>query len=244
MRTLSATELLEVWEKGERQHPLDKALTLLAVTCPEREYIDLVHLSIGQRDALLLTLRQLSFGPEMVAYAACPTCRAELEFMINTEDLLRSHTPVDRHEHSVNLDGFEIRFRLPDSADLAKSVNSASIEAGKELLRRCVLETVHNTRKVPFEELPEATKSKIVEMIAESDPLSEVRIALNCTECGNPFAEVLDILSFLWEELSGQARQLLRQVHELARYYGWRESDILEMKPWRRQYYLDMVMNV
>jgi hypothetical protein len=66
---------------------------------------------------------------------------------------------------------------------------------------------------------------------------------LTCTECGTRFTEVLDILSYLWFELSSQAKGLLNQVHILGRYYGWRESDILAMKPWRRQYYLDLVTN-
>ena len=35
MRALSATELLTVWESGRNQIPLQRALTMLAVACPE-----------------------------------------------------------------------------------------------------------------------------------------------------------------------------------------------------------------
>ena len=31
------------------------------------------------------------------------------------------------------------------------------------------------------------------------------------------------------------------EVHVLASSYGWRESDILNMSAWRRQYYLDLI---
>ena len=42
-------------------------------------------------------------------------------------------------------------------------------------------------------------------------------------------------------ELATQAKRLLREVHFLARAYGWREADILAMSARRRQAYLEMV---
>lgn len=242
MRTLTATELLDVWEIGERQHPLDRAMTLLTIACPEKKYSELVHLSIGQRDALLFGVRELIFGPEMSAYTVCPECGVQLEFTVNTEDLFRNNTAAGFDGMSVKLEGHEIRFRLPDSADLAEIVNSGRKETGKELLKRCIVEMVPDNTET-MNALTGERISELGEMMATSDPLSEVKIALNCTDCGAGFTEVLDILAFLWQELSGQARGILNQVHLLARYYGWRESDILAMKPWRRQYYLDMITN-
>jgi hypothetical protein len=52
---------------------------------------------------------------------------------------------------------------------------------------------------------------------------------------------LFDIVSFFWTELSAQAKRLLREVHTLARGYGWREADILAMSARRRQLYLDLV---
>jgi hypothetical protein len=52
---------------------------------------------------------------------------------------------------------------------------------------------------------------------------------------------MFDIGAFLWEEIAAQARRLLREVHTLARAYGWREADILVMSAARRQAYLEMV---
>jgi len=51
-----------------------------------------------------------------------------------------------------------------------------------------------------------------------------------------------DIASFFWAEICVQAKRLLREVHTLARAYGWREMDILSMSPARRQFYLEMVI--
>ena len=40
---------------------------------------------------------------------------------------------------------------------------------------------------------------------------------------------------FLLRRLDGQAGQLLREVHVLARAYGWREPDVLALTPRRRR---------
>ncbi|MDY6795820.1 MAG: phage baseplate protein [Actinomycetota bacterium] len=241
MRTLPASELLDVWERGERQHPLDMALTLLEATCPEKERAYLMHLSIGQRDALLLTSRRINFGPEMEALATCPACGAQLEFMIDTSELQRAYKPADSIEQTMDVDDYSITIRLPDSVDLAEQINSGSMEPAGEILERCVLKIASGEEEVPLEELPKSVASTLVERMAELDPLSEIWVRLNCSECEHSFTMLLDILSFYWKELRVQARKLLKQVHVLAGYYGWREADILAMKPWRRQYYLDMV---
>jgi hypothetical protein len=52
---------------------------------------------------------------------------------------------------------------------------------------------------------------------------------------------VFDAGEFLWREVAARARRLVYEVHALARYYGWREADILSMTGRRREAYLEMV---
>lgn len=155
-------------------------------------------------------------------------------------ELLQQQTHSESDEQTARIDGFRIRFRLPYSLDLATCINSNSTE-GSELLKICILSITRRNKAVAFEDLSEAADSAIEEKIAEADPLSEIRIALDCFECGYHSTITLDILSFFWEELREQAKRLLNQVHMLARYYGWRETDILSMSSRRRQYYLEMI---
>ena len=72
------------------------------------------------------------------------------------------------------------------------------------------------------------------------DPLAAIDIPLDCLNCGHQWQPLFDIVSFFWTEIAAQARRLLREVHTLARYYGWREADILAMSAIRRQFYLEM----
>src|SRR5689334_633332 len=90
MRTLSGAELLDVWEAGQAQHALDRALVLLRSALPERGWDELGALSIGQRDLLLLALYQTSFGDALACYTECPECAARLEFSLRVADLQRS----------------------------------------------------------------------------------------------------------------------------------------------------------
>src|ERR687894_3129170 len=87
MRPLSECDLLRVWEVGEDQHPLDRALTLLAAACPELTWDELAALSIGQRDARLLALRERTSGPRLYGFVECPRCAEHLEFDVAVADL-------------------------------------------------------------------------------------------------------------------------------------------------------------
>jgi hypothetical protein len=63
---------------------------------------------------------------------------------------------------------------------------------------------------------------------------------LRCPTCGHSWHALFDIVAFFWAELASQAKRLLREVHTLARAYGWREADIVSMSARRRQLYLEM----
>lgn len=241
MRTLSPQELLEIWEEGQRLHPIDRALTLLATVCPERGQEELAKLSIGQRDALLFAIRELTFGPHLEAFCECPSCGAELELSLNTADLLDGGQGPTDPELSLKSEGFDIRFRPPNSLDLAASVNLGLAEGYKELLRRCVLQASQGDTEVAVESLPEAVTAVLASRMLESDPLSEVQLSLDCPACARSWSTLLDIGSFFWTELDWQARNLLREVDILARSYGWSEAEVLSLSARRRRRYIEMV---
>src|SRR5512136_680530 len=87
MRALSASELLSVWERGLAQSPVERALTLLVAANPESAPDDMARLSIGQRDAQLLTLREWMFGSQLVSLANCQECGEQLELAFDVSDI-------------------------------------------------------------------------------------------------------------------------------------------------------------
>jgi len=120
MRALSASELLSVWEIGSRQVPLQRALTMLAVACPEISSESLAGLTIGRRDARLLALREMTFGCEITGVTDCPECGETIELSFNSSDLRLLNETQPPNELAVKSNGSEVRFRLPTGADLLK----------------------------------------------------------------------------------------------------------------------------
>lgn len=242
MRALSTSELLTAWEQGRVRQPVQRALTLLVAACPEITSDELAELSIGQRDARLFTLREWTFGPQMVCMDACPDCGERLELNFDVTEIRVSSEAELVEASSLNINGYEIGFRPPNSLDIDSISNQVDIASARRLLlERCVTQTSHNAHEVSFDDLPGEVLDAVVEGVAQADPQADVRLALACPVCGHEWETVFDIVSFFWSEISAWAKRILREVHALASAYGWREADILSMSPWRRQFYLEML---
>jgi hypothetical protein len=244
MHTLTARDLLRVWEWGEALHPVDRALGLLAIACPEKTHDELAALSIGQRDALLLSLRELTLGPRLGSFARCPECGERLEFSLDVADLRAADAgePVET-EQTITAEEYEVHFRLPNSLDLAAVARCDDVGIARNLLvQRCVLQARRGAKEVAADTLSEAVIAALAAQMAACDPLSEMQLDLCCTECGHRWPAILDIVSFFWEELSARVKRLLDEIHVLARAYGWREPDILALSDRRRRLYLEMVI--
>lgn len=242
MRPFSAQLLLDVWERGLCLHPVERAQDLLAAACPETPPEALANLSIGNRDAELCTLRELTFGPEAIGVTKCPACGEPLELSFDLAELRTEPAGKGCDEMVVRVDGFDVYFRMPNSRDLVAVSREKDVSRGRILLfERCLLSARRQESDVRVEELPEEVVRAVAERMAEADPQADVWLDLACISCGHRWQEQFDIGSFFWSEIHAWASRLLSEVHTLARTYGWREADILAMHPWRRQFYLEMV---
>ncbi|MBV9786844.1 MAG: phage baseplate protein [Chloroflexi bacterium] len=243
MRGLSKQDLLQIWEIGLHQHPVDRALTILAAVLPALPWEELAALSMGQRDGYLLAAWEHTFGDRLESYAECPQCAERLEFPLSAAALRASAQPEEIEPvQGWTVNEYAIQFRLPNSYDLAAIVACADpARAHDLLLSRCVLEVTRDGQSIATDALPATMVSRIAERITVCDPLAEVLLNLECPACARRWQTQFDIAAFFWSELTATARRLLREVHALARAYGWREADILALSAARRQFYLDMV---
>lgn len=241
MRALSDSELLDVWERALEQRPLERALALLAAATG-KDAGELAHLSIGERDALLLDLREQTFGPQLSSVATCPACGEPLEMSFQVAQL-RVTTPADKPPRSLslNVDGYEVSFRLPNSLDLSALAPGQEIAAARRaLFERCLLAARRGAEEQTATALPPEVVDAIVERMGQADAQGDMQFALKCPRCAHEWLEAFSIDSFFWAELNVWAQRTLREVHALAGAYGWRETDILSMSRQRRQFYLGM----
>jgi hypothetical protein len=65
---------------------------------------------------------------------------------------------------------------------------------------------------------------------------------VRCEACGHEGSAQLDAGELLWDEIDARAHALLGEVHQLARAYGWTESEILGLSAARRAAYLSMAV--
>jgi hypothetical protein len=244
-RPLSAAALLDAWETGMAQHPLGRALTLLQLAEPEQSLDTLALLSIGELNRRLLALRERLIGPRFEAVASCPRCGERLELSLTAQQLRASAPNGTSEPIDVVHNGYSVRVRLPNTADLLDVIDATSAEqAQARVLARCLLSVRHGDTELPPETvLPDAVIAAVQARMAQADPMGDLQLALNCPACGHGWTMALDLAMYLWEEVAERAKRLLRETHTLARAYGWREADILAMSEQRRQWYLDLIAN-
>ncbi|MDQ3259154.1 MAG: hypothetical protein M3R15_35700, partial [Acidobacteriota bacterium] len=229
----------------------------------------LANLSIGRRDARLLTLREWTFGSTIVSVADCLKCGERLELEFDTSEIrtLSSSAPAPE-TFALCTDGYDVTFRLPNSRDLMALATDDSLSeplsetanideaARRQLLSRCMIsarqidtqhgdtqheDTRHKGIEVAAADLPHGVGEAVAAQMNVADPQALVELALQCPQCRHRWLSIFDIGSFFWDEIDGWAHRLLREIHVLASHYGWRESDILALSPQRRRTYIDMI---
>jgi len=239
LRPLTATELLQVWETGLKQSILEKTFSLLAKACLASDPQAMGYLSIGERDARLLQLREWTFGSRLRNIIKCTQCNEFIEWESNTSELyLQPISPdLSVRTFEIEKDSLHIRFRLPDSFDILRATSKR--EESKTILENCILEVSDKDRKTS--DLTEDIWMLLNDRMAAEDPQANIRINLSCPTCSHQWEAVFDIVSFFWAEIDNWATRILHEVYLLARAFGWSERDILNMSSRRRQLYIQMI---
>lgn len=240
--TLNAAGLFTVWERGLSQAPVQRALMLLAMAWPERSVDEWAQTIIGERDEHLLRLRDEVFGSKVEAITACAACGERLAISFTTESMRAkpAQPKVKDSRFALKADGFEVSYRLPNSADLIAVLESDQSDNRNILLKRCVDASKKN-KSIDPARLPERIVQLISESMSDADPQADLRIELKCPACRHERSIVFDILSYLWSEIDDWARRLLNEIHVLASSYGWSEAEIISLSARRRNLYMQMI---
>lgn len=237
MRAPSAAELIRVWELGQGRKPWYRALLLLAPVFPDSAFRALGEMTLGARNAYLLALRELLFGTTIDALTRCPSCGERIQFSISVESFLPAPPELRPSAYAsaftCHVGGSDVAYRLLCSDDLAavSALHDAS-SAEAALTSRAILGAPEGPNPSP------QTFAAVADAIVTSDPLSDIRIGLNCETCGHEWAASFDIASFLWSEVEAEVRHLFDDVHRIGTAYGWSEAAILTMSAQRRREYL------
>jgi hypothetical protein len=238
--------ILDMWDAGSTLDHTGRALLLLQLAQSGHEPGQRhdADLTIGERDRMLLDVREHLFGSHVDAVDLCESCGAQVQVTFELAHIRGDTTSGRPHELSVQTGDYEIEVRLPTSADLFAIRRCESVDIGRELLlARCVIRAQLHEARVDVDDLPESVRREIARAMGEADPLAFVELILACAACGHEWRRQFDIVDYLWSEVSRFGSRTLRDVHLLARHYGWSEDAIVGLSPIRRRRYLELVTN-
>lgn len=186
--------------------------------------------TVGARQAALLNFYAENFGGRLDGVATCPRCATQVELNVPVAELV-SGMPSPEPVVPLDMDGVRVQWRLPGAADIAASARCVDPAQGAVLL----LERIAGVG------LSEPARMALAQRVAAADPYAEIFFDLSCPECESSWESPLDVGEFVWARLRSTARRLLGEVDELARAYGWSESEVLSLTEQRRGSYLELV---
>ena len=215
------------------------SLTQRIGKCANPSRDQLLHLTAGDRERLVLAVCARLLGPEADLVVPCPTCRDLCEVPVHFADIiaLRPSTSDD-HCSLAAADGIWTARICPPTGHDLEAVSTGGAGAERQFLEICLSE-LHDPagQKVARESLPPECEAQLAEAIAALDPLAECRIGIDCPHCAATFDTLLDGFTLLRTAI-GDANSLYGDIYRMARAYHWSEADILALSLKQRRHYL------
>ncbi|WP_010584690.1 hypothetical protein [Schlesneria paludicola] len=240
MRGLSDQEVMDIWDRGQRQPAWFRALLPLSMIF-DKPIEELLDWPLGLRDGWLLTLRAWTLGPTLMAAGQCGSsrCQKAVEVEIAIQTLLEAWPKDWKALQGILAHaGGSWTLRAVNSRDVAEV--SAKGSSPEDLLRRCVVEG-GDFHDLMTESSRTAFLAEAERVLDRLDPLSNIELELTCPDCQTIWSEPLNVVEFFWEEIAAAAKTVARDIHDLAIAYGWTEREIFGLSPARRTIYLSLI---
>ena len=195
-------------------------------------------LCVTDLDALLLLLRQKLLGNLIRTDITCPVadCGARIDVAFHIGEYLTHHRPrAARGVETTHEAGwFRLRntpafFRLPTASD--QELVAQELKPERELIRRCI-------RPV---DIPARLLKRVETAMEALAPSLSQDLQGQCSECGMSVDMYFDVQQFVLSELRGQAAFMYQDVHLLALYYHWSQTEILALPRSQRAHYAEML---
>lgn len=196
------------------------------------------HLSIADRQYLMLRLGAMLNGEQLWLKVDCMYCHAVFDVEFRRCDLPIKKAGDGYPTAKLQLNNCIVEVGVPTGQDLKGVGELSDSEAMRVLLRRCVL-SVNGQPPAEkfFEQLSDDDIENIDIVLDEVSPAVCDRLVVNCPECCKEQYAQLDHYSHL-----GLDEYLLySEIHTLASHYHWSEADILDLPQAKRSRYLGMI---
>lgn len=233
--------LAEIWNSSlplKTTALLERIVTFgKSVAIPEiREIIR--SLTVGDRVALMLHLRKLTFGDKLSCVLTCPDCKESMSLELSTSTLLQPTIPNPKSEYSINLDNFTLTIRPVNGADLEAIIeNSNKPDTAEQLVKSCIISSEPPLHDKLSDDFIAMVSSKLQEL----DPQANLELKFTCPTCQHSFQAPFNAEDYIFQEITEHQKQLEREVHWLAFNYHWSENSILSLPLTKRKRYVELI---
>ena len=181
---------------------------------------DIEALTIAEHDRLLAAVFEALYGDRVEARTHCAACSEPLEISLSLSALAAAPPDVEIElawpdENGTFLMPDGRRIRPPTVGDVERATHSGDAAA---LRRACVVEGDADLNPELLDAALEAAA-----------PALTRDVAATCPHCAVAQSVRFDLANFLVASLARERPFLLREMHLLARGYGWSLAEILSL---------------
>jgi len=213
---------------------LDRVLVATAGHCVEPGMAK--QLVTTDRDRLLGRIFINTYGPRIESTILCDSCKAKFDMDFSLEGLITfiEETPCESDVAKDPKGFYRLSdgrvFRLPTGEDECAILGMPPVDAERAVLGRCVVEGD-----------PSEDPGAVQKAVKNLAPVLDLDLNAGCPECESTQSVHFDIQYYLLSALKQEWRQLLVEVHQLARAYHWNLNEILELPRSVRKTYVSLV---
>ncbi len=166
--------------------------------------------------------------------AECTSCGALYDAPAELRDAPRGQAGAGYPVVAVETSLGPKRFEAPNGRHEEALARLSGAPGLRDMVALCGLaETAHEDARC----YTEGDLARIADRFDTICPDVADQLSLTCPSCGAPTEARLDPLTFAFPSL----RDLMREVHVIAKTYHWQEADILALPADRRRTYADMI---
>lgn len=187
-----------------------------------------IELCAADRDRLLATIYRDEVGARIAASPCCPACDTPFDIDFTLDDLVASV------EASTSEPGLE-----PGTIVVGDAV--VRIPTGIDELAASQAENPLATLTTRCAVRGELAPEQLADALAAAAPLIDLELDVTCPTCRHTTAMAFNIQNYLLGALLGERTVRAREIHLLARSYGWSLSEIQSLPRARRRMFVDIV---
>lgn len=238
---------------------LNRCLRRIGTISPISEMIAR-DLLVGDRQYLMLKLREATFGDQVQETIVCPwpDCgrRIDIDFLLGDVPLILPVDPGPTYRFQLSAEAAlydeqgvahrDVVFRLPTGGD-QEFAAALALQDGEQaliqLMSRCIrsIGDLHQPDVTLLGGLSSLARTELDQAMETVAPRVDLNITGLCPECGREFSQPFDLPEFFFHELRISRELLYREVHYLAYHYHWSEQEIMGFPRPKRRMYIEIL---